>query len=394
MKYKKRHKVIHNGTVIGSIFLRGDIYWFAHRVNGKPEWDSLKTNDLKEALQAAEDIAIDSGPVIPQAPTADQRRKVKTLSEILSLYKVDYEKRRRKSTARRAFEILEKFIQFVGQQNRADVVEREHVERFRDSREACISKSTKRKLSPWTINNDVGRVRHFLRWAARKKFRRAAPDLTDMKLPTPNKKARGLSQAEVGIVRTKLERHPELSDWFELAINVGFRPAEQAHLRACDYDEKAHKVWVRPWGDWKPKTARGERNLPVNGAAQAVLLRLKERAVAEMNRLKLKKKPEGDGLLFPNPVGGIWDLDNLRHHFTGNGKWKGALPEGMFFTLYCCRHTYAHREVAAGKTTQQQLMMRMGHSDPKTTKGYFEGMDLDDIGPPPDLEPLAVAAEA
>jgi integrase len=389
-KLAKATPVQIDGVTVGTIRLRFNTYQFRYRRNSKRVDVTLSgCHDQKKALELAEQEYLrDPAPAVAAAPSPIVLPKARTLSDVLKLYKQDYEKRRRESSARRAFEIVEKFIQYVGETKSPASVERAHVKAFRDMRQTLPSKTTKRKLSPWTINNDLGRVRHFLRWAAREGFRPAAPDLTELKLTCDGKSARGLSQVEVEAVRAKIEGSALLSDWFELAINAGFRPDEQAHLRACDYEERLQKVHVRPWGGWKPKTAKGKRSLPVNAAAAEILKRRQEQALAEMGRRKLAGQPEGDGLLFPSLAGTLFNLDNLRHQF--HGAPHSVLPEESYFTLYALRHTYAYREVAAG-TPINKLMLRMGHTDPKTTKGYFEGMDLDDIGAPPVLEPRKAA---
>ena len=65
--------------------------------------------------------------------------------------------------------------------------------------------------------------------------------------------------------------------------------------------------------------------------------------------------------------------------------WEAQDGEGQALP-----HTHAYREVAAG-TEINNLLLRMSHTDPKTAKGYFEGMDLEDIGALPVLEPRKAA---
>ena len=378
-----RESVEHNGERIGSIFLRGRLWWFDHRVHGKRQWIPLHTDDKAKAREMAV-LESQKAAALPAAPSHEEAHQAKTLSDVFDAYKAEYTKRRRPSSARRAFEIVEKFIQYVGTGKSPAVIERAHVKGFRDARSETTSTTTGRSLSPWTINNDVARIRHFLRWSAREGFRPPAPDLTDLRLKAKKKKARGLSAKEIGAVREKLVGHDQLADWFELAINLGLRPGEQAHLVAADYEPEARLLKVRPSIDqdgqeWELKTECSERTLKVNDAAHEILGRLKETAEAEAARRKLAKEPEGVVLLFPNPVSNIWDLDNLRHRF------QELLAEGFYFTLYSLRHAFAYRCVGAN-WNPAKLQRYMGHSNITTTMGYYQGIGAEEIGAPPVLE--------
>lgn len=376
-----------SGHVVGSIFKRGEVFWLDLRANGLRKWISLKTKIQKEAIARAEMAAKDV-PFSTQPPTTIERKSSLSLKQVFEKYKLYYIGRgRRASSQRRAFDTLNHFIKFIGETKPAGYVERIHVIDYRDSRKKAVGVTTDRPLSHWTINADLARLRHFLRYAAREGFRHAAPDFTELRFATEDKKARGLSRAEIKTVREHLKGQEFLLDWFEAAINTGLRPNEQAHLRACDYDESERVLHVRPWGDWKPKTKRGRRTVPVNRAACEILSRRKAEVLAEQGRRKLAKEPEGDGLLFPTSTGTLSLLTSLLHRF------QKMLPKGTYFTLYSLRHTYGYREGAAGELKPYQLMLRMGHSDMKTTAGYFEGLDLKELGEATEFEPMREAAE-
>ncbi|HLY74553.1 MAG TPA: hypothetical protein VKU80_10595, partial [Planctomycetota bacterium] len=256
MKRSKRPEVkLPSGEVVGSLYLRGRLWWFDHRGKGVRAPISLKTSDLKEALQLAEQAAQGIAP-LPQAPTRVEKLQGKTVREALTLYTEKHlQKKCRESSASRAADSLEPFVAFVGEQKSIGSITRQLVQKFLDSGTA-----TKKNI---TINGDKRRVGAFLNWCELEEIIAKAPNLKKMLLPVEQKDARGLTPEEIKTIREELPKVKDerirsiLVDWFELGINVGLRPDEQAHLRACDYDPASRKATVRPWGDWKPKTAKG-----------------------------------------------------------------------------------------------------------------------------------------
>jgi integrase len=348
-----RLPIQHDGEDVGSIFLRYRTWWFRLKRDGRAVDINLRTHDRHEAEALAEIEAAKT----PALPLPNVSNKVRSLREAFEVYEDFYRKRRRPSSARRTLEVLESFLGFVGDDTKpVGIVDRPLIIRWRDEREQS-------GLSPWTINNDVGRVARFLRWCEEEGHLTRVPNLKKLKLTTEDKAARGLSQREVELVQEKLTEE-FYREWFIVAINVGFRPDEQAHLRACDYDPETRKAHIRPWGGWKPKTKKGKRSPVVTEEVHEILTRRKLAAGS----------PEAP--LFPTSVGTLWHLDTLRHRF------QARLPEGFYFTLYALRHTFAYRCVASGWSSTK-LCLYMGHSDPKTTMGYYEGIELGEIGAPP-----------
>jgi len=377
--------VIIEGIEVGSIRLRYRTWQLRYRVNGIRQEIALRgLRDSQDALARAKiEISRADNPV-PEASIL-RAPAVRTLQDGLDRYDDERLTKRRASTRRRALDTLQPLVDQIGPEKPMGILDRPYIKAWLARREKDVVRNLRtgavRPISPYTVRSDFGRIRAWANWLRVEKYLPPAEDICakiDLPPIDEDKAARGLSRQEVEVALAILDRSEEFyRDWFIVAINVGLRPGEEAHIRSCDYDPKSRKLKIRSWnhptlGEWKVKTKRSKRVLPVNADAHEVLARRKLQA------------GESENLLFPTSVGTVWHLDTLRHRF------QDLLPDGSYFTSYALRHTFAYTCVSA-EWDVAKLSLYMGHSDVKTTMGYWEGMDLEEIGAPPISTPSAVA---
>jgi len=97
----------------------------------------------------------------------------------------------------------------------------------------------------------------------------------------------------------------------------------------------------------------------------------------------LGRAPTRDGLVFLTPRGKAWreDTGNVRRLL--NPIWKAAgIPkrdeQGESVDIHSLRHTAATRLARAG-WPMAKLQRFMGHADPRTTQGYYDHLEVDDL---------------
>lgn len=284
-----------------------------------------------------------------------------TLAQALERYLREYGTVNRPSSARRASDTCNRFVQFVGPEVQPRSLTRDHVRMFRDARASVCSSAT--------VASDLGRIRAFIN-----AMRAEQPPLLDhdptFKVPPPapgdeeDRDARGLSDAEERVVVDALAGHQVYLDWCRLGTCAGMRPGEQSHVRGIDYDHLARVLHIKSYPGWKLKTKESRRSIQVSADAHEILAR---RKLSSGN-------PEAP--LFQTRNGTPFKLDPLRRQI------QRLLPEGTFFTLYALRHTFAYRCVEA-KWDIGVLQKYMGHARIETTIGYTKGVDTVKLGAPP-----------
>jgi integrase len=149
-----------------------------------------------------------------------------------------------------------------------------------------------------------------------------------------------------------------------LAATSGMRRGEVLGLRWCDLDLAAGRIAVRQTlvalkGEIMfstPKTAKGRRNVALDGKTVAVL-KAHRRQVLEDRLILGKGAPDAEGLVFTAPDGSPINPESFSDHFTRLVKAAG-LPLIRFHDL---RHSHATLALSAG-VHPKVVSERLGHS--------------------------------
>jgi integrase len=290
------------------------------------------------------------------------------MQEAYDWFAEEYPKTVRPTTVERILPTLREFVAFVGPDRWVSILVRAHLVGFRNKQEA-------RGLSATVVNGDVTRVKVFVNMLRVEGLVLGDPTFKIKRLKTSVGKEAPEAPSAASVQELLLRvRGSWLEEYVLVLANVGLRPQEALHLRACDV-VAGKLLKVRPWtkGDYKWELKDTEkRTLALNETALAVLL-------------KRKKDLDGiakDALLFPAPMGGVWDYDNFKKLWD-----KLAL---QIIPPYDLRHYFATEAVKA-LWPIEKLSKYLGHSSVLTTEKYYADMKaLTLIGAPPVLAVAAV----
>jgi integrase/recombinase XerD len=342
---------------VGSLYLRHRRWWFDCRANGVRRFINLRTEDLEEAVRKAKDEAAIAPPV-PTPHTPESPTRPRTLEDALDLFEKDQKARNRKSSVDRIMPTLRAFVDSIGGPEKPPrIITRAHLVSWRDNRAAKVSRAT--------VNSDLTRVKGFVNFLRVEGLVEGDPTLKVRRLKTSSLAPRSVAVAVVEDLLKAFDGH-WLRDYSIVLAEAGLRPSEGLHLRGCDLD---HLLRVRSWekGDYKWEVKDYEdRSLALNERALAILLKRK---------LAVKEKGD-DALLFPAPMGGPWDYDNMTRLWRER---RGSIP----ISPYDLRHFFATHAVAAGWPIER-LSRYLGHADISTTQKYYADLRaLSEVGAPP-----------
>lgn len=271
-------------------------------------------------------------------------------------------------TIRMTRTILEDFEAFAraklkGQELFVDSITREIVEGYQRLRLAAGKSRS-------TVNVDVRHLRAFLRWCEGKGWIESDPCKRVKLLRVVRREEEDallvLSIEEVRAVYEELVRRGDLlvADLVKLISNQGFRINEALHLRAKDVDLDDGWIYVRSWGDWRPKD-KDSRRVRMNEASRAILTR------------RIISTGGPDGLIFRTRKGTVLSERNMFRRLKESAcaikidkaNWK------------CLRHTWATRR--AEQVPEHVLTAEMGHSDPALVGRYYRHLLQMTNSPPP-----------
>jgi integrase len=141
------------------------------------------------------------------------------------------------------------------------------------------------------------------------------------------------------------------------AAQTGLREGECFGLRDRDVDLEAGSVRVEhgvyKGGLVQLKTKASRRVVDLSPLAARLL---REQLLARV--------PNAEGLLFPNPQGGVQNANNFRRRVFVPACRAAGMPAGFHF--HDLRHTYAALMIRAGAEAKY-LQAQMGHSSIRTT---------------------------
>ncbi len=149
---------------------------------------------------------------------------------------------------------------------------------------------------------------------------------------------------------------------FLLLAETGLRCGEALHLRWCDVSfghEEGGYLKVQPWGDWKPKTQRSIRTVPLSPAVHDML----------SHRLRARGNVEPSALVFPEN----WSNRHVGVYFNRlltRGGLDAPDERGQKLRVHSLRHHFATRLVSSGVDPASTRDL-LGHGSITTTNRYF-----------------------
>jgi integrase len=244
-----------------------------------------------------------------------------------------------------------------------DQVSREMVEGYQRARLAAGKSRS-------TVNVDIRHLRAFLRWCEGKEWIPKDPCKRVKLLRVVRREEESdllvLTIDEVATIYNQLILMEDLliADLVKLIANQGLRINEALHLRKRDVDLEGGWIYIRSWGDWRPKD-KDSRKVKMNEASRAVL-----------NRNSLSAGGL-DGLIFRTKKGTVLGERNMFRRLKVAAQ-AVKIPKANW---KCLRHTWATRR--AEQVPEHVLTAEMGHSDPSLVGRYYRHIRQMTNSPPP-----------
>lgn len=350
---------------------RGEVWYGEACIHGKQSMKSLDTGDLVEATRRAMEWAGNPAQNIPMfKPTP--RPDALSLDKALEEYQTWYDQKRKASTGKVTLPIVQAFIDRVGLDMDTRAVTQKHVQGYVDSR-------VEDECSYWTIKNDFGRVRAFLRWVEKK--HNGAVDLHSVRgieLPkdtgvTPE----APTMETIRAIFRKVKGHPTLEDYLTCLLEIGCRPGELLALRGVDIE--CDLIKIRPHDGWSPKSKWSVRTIQITATAAGIL---------NARKSKLFDK---SALLFGLESGKMRSAQYTGHMYRDalrddDGKIPAQFKDA---DLYSFRHAFATLHAAPGPAFMelQKLAAYMGHGPGSThlLERFYADRNAMRAGAPPSL---------
>ncbi len=317
------------------LYKRGKTYWARWTEGGEIRRQSLETADPQEAERRFRDLRTDRV----------------TVREVLKRW-VAYQKPRRKARSLHAYRIAQRrFTMMWG-----DLLSREVTRRtIEEAQDAMLAA----KLSPTTINHQIGLAIAALRWAHERDLVDAPPPKwkrLDVKGRSPRKY---LTATEMRHLFAALDdsKFVRLRPVVMLAAYAGLRMGEIIALRWQDVDLDAGWIHVRPRKDWSPKTAASERSVP-----------LTEELLAFLSAPRVCRT-----WVAPRAPGTQWNRRHLGTNVRRLFDSAEIYGEGPH-TLHRLRGTFA-TEVLRSSGDLRSLQAMLGHANLSVTSVYLAEVD-------------------
>ena len=116
---------------------------------------------------------------------------------------------------------------------------------------------------------------------------------------------------------------------------------------------------MQAWGDWKPKTKKSGRTVPLSPAVHEML----------SHRLRAKDEVDPSALVFPEN----WKIKSVNRYFNcllERTKINGPDERGQKLRVHSFRHHFATRLVASGVDPASTRDL-LGHGSITVTNRYF-----------------------
>jgi len=206
-----------------------------------------------------------------------------------------------------------------------------------------------KRISGWTMNNELKVLSCILKFGVENKYLEEIPRIRRVKIQ--KKSPRFLSAEEIGKIITAARA--DVRPMLQLMIFTGLRKGEVRHLEWSDVDLKHRLLHVRPKETWGPKTESSSRTVPLCDPAAEALQMALERS---------EKRSVRSSLVFPGRKG---PLNDVRESLNGACK-RAGVPH---IRVHGLRHTFGSQMAMAG-ADPFAIMKAMGHTDIKTTMIY------------------------
>ncbi len=219
------------------------------------------------------------------------------------------------------------------------------IAQYEKDRMGATAGQTTRKVSAFTVRNELGVLRHMLRLARRWGYIEHVPEIVMPK--PPDGRLRYLDEAEIArlLAACRESRNPYLAAIMTIALHTGMRKGEILGLEWERVDLSSARVTLYHTKNGKP------RGVPVNRAVYEALIELQPDAA------------QRHGRLFPN--GNDRRGSQIRTAFEAVLKRAGIAG----FRFHDLRHTAASHLVMRGASLQEVKEI-LGHSDLRMTLRY------------------------
>lgn len=389
-----------NGVKVGSLYQREGTanWWFKWTPpSGFVQKMTTGHDHFDEAMEWAQNHA-DSHATEECATqgAAVSAGRAKTLAAVLKLYVQDRidTKRWNKDTVRRTEPVLERLVSLLGKERSPGIINREKIkgwmdwERKRKKIDPKTGLETQKLANkPSTLISTFSNVKHFVKWIKREGYLGELPDFSEIAPKKADVRStvgkRSWSATEVAKIARHLADKGRTFwlDYFKVAVGVGLRPSELAHLRACDFNAEAKILSVQEYSEWTTKTVGSVRTVPLVVPKTSLHPEVYEVLVRRQKEALEAAGPEA--LLFPKFGRGLnrqrveapWGEGSLRVSFQ-----RAIEGSGVHGFPYMARHTFARR-TAAAKWSKEYVAKLMGHSEESTTHGYSKEMTALEFNP-------------
>jgi integrase len=332
-----------------SLWKRGKWYWGDFTVGGQRFRVPLDTIDWREAKEREQERIREAreGKLAPRIPDLARMK----LAEAVEIYLRGLRGRMEDSSIRSEGERLKQVRSFIG-----DIP-------LRRISVGLINEYVTRRVdegrSGRTINMDIGALRRLLKQA--KLWRRLSDDIK--LLPQRSDVGRALTPEEKERLLKAAAGKPEWENArlaMTLTLHTTMRGCEIRWLRWCDVSLIEREVMVP-----KSKTQAGQRCIPLNADAWAVVLELRARAKALFGD---DIKPEW--YLFPR-CEGLRDFEPTMPMKGWRTAWRKLTRAAKLsgFRFHDLRH-HAITELAEGQASEQTIKSIAGHISKRMLDHY------------------------
>jgi integrase len=288
---------------------------------------------------------------------------------------------RESTRAKYRWSIDTKAIPFFGDARLAEVLPgdvRSYVAWLQDPRKQ------KRTLAPATVHKHLAVIKLLFASAVEDGLLRSSPAVHirvgQGQARIEPRRVRAMEREQLAAVLAAVD--PDWRLFFELLAATGLRIGEALELRWSDIDFGAKRLRVsrqvsKDGVVSPPKTATGQRVVPLSTAMCQRLWRLGGKLAFQQRGVELAQQRSEDALLFTSPHGLHVDRRWLRRYLLDPATAIAGVPWVTFHTF---RHTCASLLFAEGKSPKQ-VQIWLGHTDPAfTMRTYIHLIDDDALG--------------
>ena len=232
-------------------------------------------------------------------------------------------------------------------------------------------------MSNKTINDHISRLQAAMKYCHTNGYIVSDPTLAISKLSKKQSiERRQFTQIETQALLECMTQ--SISDLVKFALYSGCRKDELLHLRWSDLDLAREVIQISSkkgkWGEWRPKTSAGTREIPITGPLKEVI-----------NSMLLKRDKEIDWLFVTK--------DNTRRGNNVNRSFRHSVDRMLTFlhpewseeriteerkklVFHSLRHTFATRLANTG-IPPKVLQKVMGHESIETTLKIYAKAEQD-----------------